>query len=198
VLRRIPSAVAAKITHLSIECYLTIDEATKTENSGAYGRVLGAPGRVPAYHMPVMNAYKPERSDGLEELHRALRQHGANFTALRGLEIVHPSAGFYNLGNDRISEVVLGLCARALVRNTRRSLRHLALKAKINFSFEDFQGCIGFPRKDLDFLNADLTPFVGLSSVPAPHFDERMAPYQARHEALSRIAQEQCPHLRRI
>ena len=186
VIRRIPPSVAAEITHLSIECYLSGDETNNNDER-----------RGPAYHVPVMHSYQPERPDGRLKLNHALRQHGAVFTALRGLEIYHPPRGFNNHhdGIDNLSKVVLGLCARALVRNTRRTLRHLAFKTTCNFSHEDFQECI---FGDLEFLRADLTPFVAMKRLPSSVFDEEMARYETQQNVLSRIASKECINCKRL
>ena len=156
VIRRMPPALAAGITYLSIDCSL-------------------APS-VRQLHQPVMHSYNPGTPAALKLLNHALRQHGAVFTALRGLEIWHTAKG-YTL-QDEVSEVVLGLCARALVTNTRLTLRHLALKTAIRFSDEDFLKCL---FAELEFLNADLTPFIALPFSDNPEADN--ARYRARHDA---------------
>ena len=176
VIRRMPPALAAGITYLSIDCSLALNENTPS---------------VRQLHQPVMHSYNPGTPAALKLLNHALRQHGAVFTALRGLEIWHAAKG-YTL-QDEVSEVVLGLCARALVTNTRLTLRHLALKTAIRFSDEDFLKCL---FAELEFLNADLTPFIALPFSDDPEADN--ARYRARHDALHESAQTKCPSLKRL
>ena len=176
VIRRMPPALAAGITYLSIDCSLALNENTPS---------------VRQLHQPVMHSYNPGTPDALKLLNHALRQHGAVFTALRGLEIWHAAKGYTS--QDEVSEVVLGLCARALVTNTRLTLRHLALKTAIRFSDEDFLKCL---FAELEFLNADLTPFIALPFSANPEADN--ARYRARHDALHESAQTKCPSLKRL
>lgn len=172
VIRRMPPALAAGITHLSIDCSLGLDRET-------------------GLHLPVMHSYRSGRPDSLANLKHALRQHGAVFTALRGLEIFHSAKGY--TGHDGESDVVLGLCARALVKNTRSTLRHLALQTATRFSETDFLHCM---FHELQFLNADMTPFIALPYVH--DLEEANASFRDSHELLVRNAQTKCPNLERL
>ena len=137
-----------------------------------------------------MDGYRAGSAESPRKLAHVLRQHGAVFTALRGLEIHHPFAGFTNPYDlDHFVEQVLGVCARALVKNTRRTLRHLAIDAAVRFSVEDFRACV---FADLQFFKADLTPGV----YPVMRTDRVLL--QERHQLLSRIVREKCPKLAQL